>query len=77
VTEDRERPAEPEADVPPVEEDKPPRDTNLEEQTVHHQEAGPGASKMENLRRMAKQVRTQEDRSKAGSRSDHDSEGDV
>jgi hypothetical protein len=76
VTEDREHRGEPEADVPPVEEDTPPRDTNLEEQTVYRQEAGPGASKMENLRRMAKQVRTQEDRSKGGSRSDRDPEGD-
>jgi hypothetical protein len=74
VTEDRERDRP--ADVPPVEADAPPRDTNLEEQTVHRQEPGPGASKMENVRRMAKQVRTQKKRSRPEDRSDRDSQGD-
>jgi hypothetical protein len=76
VTDERERRGGPEPDVPPVEEDTPSRDTNLEEQTVHRQDAGPGGSKMENLRRMAKQVRTQEERSKPGNGSDRDPEGD-
>lgn len=73
MTEDRkdDRPA----DVPPVEEDAPLRDANLEEQTVHGQEAGPGASKMENIERMAKQVRTQKERSSPDSATEDDAEG--
>jgi hypothetical protein len=73
VTEDRkeDRPA----DVPPVEEDAPLRDANLEEQTVHGQEAGPGASKMVNIDRMAKHVRTQKERSRPDSAPEDDTEG--
>jgi hypothetical protein len=50
--------------MPPVEPDTPARDPNLEEQTVQSEEPGPGASKMENIRRMRKQVEEQEKRMK-------------
>jgi hypothetical protein len=76
VTEDRDRRGDRPSDVPPVEQDTPLRDANLDEQTVHGKEPGPGASKMENIKRMAKQVRTQKERSKPESGSADEAEGD-
>lgn len=76
MTEDRDRRGDRPSDVPPVEEDTPLRDANLDEQTVHRREPGPGASKMENIKRMAKQVRAQKERSKPESGSESDVEGD-
>jgi hypothetical protein len=46
-----------------VEEPTDRPDPNLEEQTMGGEEPGPGASKMENLRRAEEQVRTQKKRS--------------
>lgn len=69
--EDR-RPEEEAADMPPVERDTPARDPNLEEQTVQSEEPGPGASKMESIRRMAKQVRIQKERTRPGSDDDEE-----
>jgi hypothetical protein len=45
-----------------VEEPSSRPDPNLEEQTMAGEEPGPGASKMENLRRAAEQVKTQKER---------------
>jgi hypothetical protein len=53
---DREHPDMPDA----VEE--PQRDPNLEDQTLDQATPGPGASKMENLRRVEEQVRVQKER---------------
>ena len=53
---DREHPDMPDA----VEE--PQRDPNLEDQTLDQAVPGPGASKMENLRRVEEQVRVQKER---------------
>jgi hypothetical protein len=61
---DERRPEEDTKDMPPVERDTPARDPNLEEQTVQSEEPGPGASKMEAMKRMEKQVRIQEERTK-------------
>ena len=52
-------------DVPPVDPSDRRTDANLDEQTVHAEEPGPGASKEEARRRMENQVRLQRARTRA------------
>jgi len=58
-----------------VEEPSDRPDPNLEEQTVHEEDADPGASKMENLRRAREQVRLQKKRADDSRGRSRDREG--